>query len=445
MCGIFGMISKRPKAFNKRAFCTMGVRNDSRGGDSCGVFIDGFTEYGVDKKKLFIDFFRESVVLNSTTECKVALGHCRKASVGKVSVETAQPVVLYNEQGSVDYVLIHNGTIYNYKELAQKYIPDVNIEGLTDSQVMARIFYYAGYDALDEYEGGAVFVIYDYRINKSLIFKGASKKSTYSPEATEERPLYYCWHNGRFVFSSIFETLYAFYYEETIYYFPTNKLITVKGNTLKLVKEYPRTKCTQTKTTTVVTKRGHVYDDDEWGIWHGWSHIKPRSGPGDFFKIEFDGERYTDPQKNPLHGTIFVSTWGYAYPNKKHKETWLQEVAFFNGRLLKHPKAFALINKMYQEANKTLTKEVITLINMLDFNPYSDDLLQYYWYDSKRLTVPTGTWKWPLVDFSCTFSNIGSLMDVGNESYNSWHTDYNMYDYNEEQILADLKKICEEE
>ena len=98
MCGIFGMISKKARPFNKRAFCTMGVRNDSRGGDSCGIFIDGNVEYGVDKEKLFISFFRKSALLNVTTQCKIALGHCRKASVGKVSLETAQPVVIKNEE-----------------------------------------------------------------------------------------------------------------------------------------------------------------------------------------------------------------------------------------------------------------------------------------------------------------------------------------------------------
>jgi asparagine synthetase B (glutamine-hydrolysing) len=56
MCGIFGMISKKSKRFNKRAFFTMGVRNDSRGGDSCGVFIDKQVEYGVDKKKCSLVF-----------------------------------------------------------------------------------------------------------------------------------------------------------------------------------------------------------------------------------------------------------------------------------------------------------------------------------------------------------------------------------------------------
>jgi asparagine synthetase B (glutamine-hydrolysing) len=180
MCGIFGMVSKRTKSFNKRAFCTMGVRNDTRGGDSCGVFIDGLVEYGVDKQKTFMSFFRNSILLETTSECKIALGHCRKASVGKVSLETAQPVVLYNEEGAIDYVLIHNGTIYNYKELAQKYIPDIDIEGLTDSQVMARIFYHKGYDALDEYYGGAVFVIHDYRVDQTLVFKGASSKTNYA-------------------------------------------------------------------------------------------------------------------------------------------------------------------------------------------------------------------------------------------------------------------------
>ena len=56
MCGIFGFIGQRQKPFDKRAFVTLGVANDARGGDSCGIFIDGQYEYGVDKLKLFGDF-----------------------------------------------------------------------------------------------------------------------------------------------------------------------------------------------------------------------------------------------------------------------------------------------------------------------------------------------------------------------------------------------------
>lgn len=445
MCGIFGMISKKLRPFNKRAFCTMGVRNDSRGGDSCGVFIDGRVEYGVDDKKTFMSFFRGSAILNTTTECSVALGHCRKASVGKVSIETAQPVVLTNEQGEVEYVLIHNGTIYNYKELAKKYIPDVNIEGLTDSQVMARIFYHKGYDSLDEYLGGAVFVIYDYRINKSFVFKGASKKYTYSKDTEEERPLYFCWHNGRFCFSSIFETLYAFYYEEKVYSLPSNKLMTIKGDKLKLVKTYDREKCTQSKPTVCYGstggKLGYIFDDYD-DYYYGGYYAKNNQ----FYKLKYDGIGYTDDKKELVHGVFQVSKSSYVYPNKKAKESWLEEVGFFMGKMLKHPKAFKLINDLYQKNNKVMTPELEILLNMLNFNPFTEDFVQYYWYDSdNNLMIPQGEWKWPMADWSCIFSKEGILYEQGNKAYLGWDIDYKMYTYDEAKILEAWKKICEEE
>lgn len=440
MCGIFGFISKKSKPFNKRAFCTMGVRNDSRGGDSCGIFIDGLTEYGVDKQKLFINFFRDSILLDTVTECKVALGHCRKASVGKVDIKTAQPVVIGSKENAVDFVLIHNGTIYNYQELAKKYIPEVDIEGLTDSQVMALIFYYKGYDCLDEYNGGAVFVIHDYRVNKSYVFKGASKKYTYAKEELEERPLYYCWHNGRFCFSSIFETLYSFYYEEPIYNFPTNKLMVVRGDKLKLVKEYKREKCTQTKPTQ--TSSVYYMDDIDKHYGYGAYHTDSVNRS---YRLKHDGITYMNDKNEPIHGKFFVSNYGYIFPNKKVKETWLHEVAFFQGRLLRHPKAFDLIDKYYQEANKVITDKIEILINMLDFNPHSDDLYQFYWYDGGTLMVPQGEWKWPMLEMSFILDNKGKVTDAGRSQYWGWTTDYAMYVYDEETILNDWKKLCGEE
>lgn len=440
MCGIFGMISKKVKPFNKRAFCTMGVRNDSRGGDSCGIFIDGKVEYGVDKQKLFIDFFRNSLLLDTTTECKVALGHCRKASVGKVSVETAQPVVLTNENGEVEYVLIHNGTIYNYQELAKKYIPDVNIEGLTDSQVMARIFYHKGYDVLDEYNGGAVFVIHDYRINKSFIFKGESKKYSYSKNAEEERPLYFCWHNGRFCFSSILETLYAFYYEETIYDLASNKLLTIKGDKLKIVKEYPRKDAYQSKIIPVVNVGTNVrIFDDDYDNWENYNRFENRS-----YKIRFDGLNYLDEHKVPMHGIYFVSSYGYVFPNKTKKDSWTNEVGFFMGKMLKHPEAFKLLDGKYKASNKILTKEIDILTNILDFNPFSADLLQFYWYDYTTLMLPQGEWKFPMADWSYVFDEKGIMIESGNKPYTGWVLDYNMYTYEENKIIEAAKKICEE-
>ena len=447
MCGIFGMISRKTKPFNKRAFCTMGVRNDSRGGDSCGIFIDGLVEYGVDKQKMFISFFRDSLILDTTTECKVALGHCRKASVGKVSIETAQPVVLYNEQGILEYVLIHNGTIYNYKELAKKYIPDVDIEGLTDSQVMARIFYHAGYDCLDEYIGGAVFVIHDYRVNKSLVFKGHSKKYKYSTLVEEERPLFYCWHNGRFVFSSIFETLYSFYYEETVYTLPHNKLMVVRGDKLKVVKEYKRENATQSKPTTTVGATGGVlvWDGDDDCYYPGTYGGTHRNDTYISYKVKYDGTKYINDKKEPMHGIYYMSSFGYVFPNQNESANWLQKVAFFNGQLLKHPDAFAVINEKFKEANNKLTPNVELLLNMLDFNPHTADCIQYYWYDEGTLMVPTGEWKWPVADWSIVFDSEGKATKHGKEDYKGWTADYKMYTWDKEKVLSDWKILCEGE
>ena len=160
MCGIFGIVTKSTRSFDFPTFCTLGIANDSRGGDSCGYFIDGHYEYGAKgDNKWFQCFFQDNKFLTGLKMSSVAFGHCRKASVGTIDETTAQPVVLTNANGKVEYVLMHNGTIYNYKELAHKYIPDIEITSMTDSQVMARIFYRSGYKALSEYNGAAVFAI----------------------------------------------------------------------------------------------------------------------------------------------------------------------------------------------------------------------------------------------------------------------------------------------
>ena len=55
---------------------------------------------------------------------------------------------------------------------------------MSDSQVMTQIFYHAGYDVLGDYNGGAVFVIVDYRQrgDKPLVYfwKGRSTEYSYS-------------------------------------------------------------------------------------------------------------------------------------------------------------------------------------------------------------------------------------------------------------------------
>ena len=245
MCGIFGILSSRKKVLDKKAFYTLGVNNDSRGGDACGIFIDGLVEYGTsDSNKYFANFYDESVLLKNKVICDVALGHCRKASIGGAKPELAQPCIIKNKKGKIDFAVLHNGTISNYLELAHKYIPEINIAGMSDSQIMTNIFYYAGYDVLTEYVGGGVFVIADYRTKEPTIYmyKGSSKKSSIAKEAEEERPLFYVQSRDSLIFSSISTYLFTLYYKETPFYVPCNKLLKYDkvSNTLLPVKIYDR-------------------------------------------------------------------------------------------------------------------------------------------------------------------------------------------------------------
>ena len=228
MCGIFGVIQSGNKPFNKGLFNILGVLNDTRGGDSCGIFIDKKVEYGVNKLKLYKDFYKKSKLINSISKGQVILGHCRKASVGVINEKTAQPVIVYKENSDdILGVLIHNGTIVNYVQLAKKYIPEVDITGKTDSQVLAIIISRKGFDFISEYIGSAAFVYVDYSKKDitTYLFKGESKDFEWSKTISEERPLFTMFNNKELWFSSLLNPLEAYSYNGY-------KLATLKSNYL---------------------------------------------------------------------------------------------------------------------------------------------------------------------------------------------------------------------
>jgi hypothetical protein len=265
MCGIFGTInSNKPKRFRYTAFASLGIINDSRGGDSCGVFIDGKYEYGTYTKKLFKDFMLESKVLEEFRgkDVSVAIGHCRKASVGAVNEANAQPVIIKDENGNPEFVLIHNGTIRNHDELAKKYVPELDTKDMTDSQIMARIFYKAGYQVLSEYYGGGVFFMVDYRSGKPVcrFFQGYSRQTEYTKELVQERPFYFVYRDDTLVFSSIYEMVVAACPGAIPWEPAANTLYSYSEHGLVAEKEYPRDKVAQSmpayKTTTTTSYSG---------------------------------------------------------------------------------------------------------------------------------------------------------------------------------------------
>jgi hypothetical protein len=107
---------------------------------------------------------------------------------------------------------------------------------------------------------------------------------------------------------------------------------------------------------------------------------------------------------------------------------------------------FGLIEKAVKESEEKSSEitigDIEALVDMCDFNPYTEDFEQYYWYDGDTLMVPQGEWKWPMADYSITFNNQGIVQLIGKSSYVGWPTDYNMYTYDEATVLSNWRKIC---
>ena len=208
-CGIFAFIGDTPgKWFSWDKFNALGSFNDSRGGDACGRVVGNKVEYGLDKFKQYTDFAAENSpsILKVTQNC--ILGHCRKASSGGKADIYAQPVVLYkkdldlgkirsktllsliNLAGNDDIIFsgIHNGTIENYLDLAEKY--KIPRENHNDSRVLLSILFYGHMKVLSEYIGTAALIWHNHLTNKTFVFKGASKSYSGSTDISEERPLF---------------------------------------------------------------------------------------------------------------------------------------------------------------------------------------------------------------------------------------------------------------
>lgn len=204
MCGIWGYSGNN---FNKYKFNILGIYNDTRGGDSCGVFMkkdkSRHVEYGHDETKLYSKFIESGINLDFE-DTKIAIGHCRKASIGGIGHAQAQPVVIRNKSGNIIFSMIHNGTLINYKELANKYNVNFHPEE-TDSQIFCKTVFRVGYKVLKEYDGAGAFIFWDSRIgeNKMMVFKGASKYYQNNNTLYEERPLYAITNENSMWISSI--------------------------------------------------------------------------------------------------------------------------------------------------------------------------------------------------------------------------------------------------
>lgn len=351
MCGIAGIISTTKTKFNVNDFNTLGCFNDERGGDSCGIFIDGYYDIGIGANALFRNFMNN---VKYPEEASIALLHCRKASYGyAVNKDQAQPVV-FEKDGKIEYVVMHNGTITNAKELANKYIPEFDTFMKSDTQIMANIFYNCGYDVLKEYTGTAVFVIVDYREGRNvLLFKGESCYN--EPKADCERPLFITMKDDKVYFSSTFYSLKCINSLDEVYKIQGNKLIEIRNNDLYVIKEYDRKK--------LVAKAVNI------NIYRA----------NDDVYFNKDKSLYVCNNVN-AHGAYKLYSSGYKAPNSAIN--YYYNVYFFDGRCIANKNVFDFLTKIslkYGGLNK-FCQDFPEVIDYFSFTPISFDK-GYSWYD----------------------------------------------------------------
>jgi len=246
MCGLFSYNGNRnDNKFSWDKFNHLGLDNDERGGDSIGRVVGDEVCKFVSKK--LKTTYQEYVINHKNGEPHhLALGHTRKASVGVISEDTAQPIIINLGEGQGNFTMVHNGTLFNYEELATKYTIDKN--GKTDSMILAEIIAWNGFDVLLEYQGGAAIIIKDDREPDTIkLFKGCSK--TYANKLEEERPLYYYQEDENSMYiSSREEGLYFIGGDvDTVFDFVPNILYTIKDGEISDQVIYDRSECSQVK------------------------------------------------------------------------------------------------------------------------------------------------------------------------------------------------------
>ena len=215
MCGLFGFSGKTP--CNKK-YMQLGIIWNSleRGEDSTGLYspINGL------KKSLTKGSHYVLHDENDFTVDKLMITHVRAKTVGSATVENAHPF----ERGN--YILAHNGTLTNHKDLAFKYELDETKYNVDSDVICGCIASKNNFDVIKEIAGAAAFLIHDKTKPELLyVFKNS------------QRPLYRGVDNkGNMYISSLAEPLY-FMELYNVKEFKDDVLYTIKdGNIIKSLK-----------------------------------------------------------------------------------------------------------------------------------------------------------------------------------------------------------------
>lgn len=218
-CGIFGWTGRNVEEFGKDKFNLLGMANQSRGRDSCGIGANGKIFVGIDSTKKYEEWLKENYHNDNVFKLgrvKSIIGHTRNSSHGAINAANAHPFGFgkYNKMHS--FMGVHNGTIYNKEDIAKEFdikIPrEPNSENVIvdkiDSEILLEAIYRSqNFKVLSMYNGGAAIAFINTKTPSRLyLFKGESTRHTVY--TAEERPLYvYKENKNSLYFSSLKEPL----------------------------------------------------------------------------------------------------------------------------------------------------------------------------------------------------------------------------------------------
>lgn len=165
MCGISGYFSPS-KVFSEEELHSMTNALAHRGPDAFGYFKDEF----------------------------VGLGH-RRLSIIDLSENANQP--MHSSDGR--YVIVYNGEIYNFREIAAelKQMHKTNFKTSSDTEVILEAFVQYGTDFVNKLNGMFAIAIYDKLKQELYVYR----------DRIGIKPLYYFWDGANFAFASELKAL----------------------------------------------------------------------------------------------------------------------------------------------------------------------------------------------------------------------------------------------
>jgi asparagine synthase (glutamine-hydrolysing) len=170
MCGIAGFISKE---FEDKDLQKMACILQHRGPDAKGFYYDATSGVG--------------------------LAH-RRLSILDLSEAANQP--FYSRDGR--YVMIYNGEVYNFKEVAAKY--NIDARTTSDTEIIIEAFAKVGMQSVQDLNGMFSIVIWD-KVRKKLYL---------IRDRIGVKPLYYYWKEKNFAFASELKSIFSLPFDKTI-------------------------------------------------------------------------------------------------------------------------------------------------------------------------------------------------------------------------------------